>query len=86
MVIIGMSGGGPSAEAGSVEAALGRVGVPRFVLDLRTAGADPGAAAWLAGRRALRTNGETSVTLSPGTAFDLLFYVDSLTPSRATNP
>jgi hypothetical protein len=67
-----------SADAGSVEAALA------FVLDLRTARADPGAAAWLAGRRALRTNGETSVTLSPGAAFDALFYVDSLTPSRAT--
>jgi hypothetical protein len=65
-----------------VEAALARVGVPRFLLDLRPARAEPAAAAWLATRRALRTNGETFVTLAPGAAFDALYYVDALTPSR----
>ncbi|MGH9842990.1 MAG: erythromycin esterase family protein [Blastocatellia bacterium] len=60
LVIIGMSSaqngtGLPTAalEAGSLDAALARVGQPRFLLDLRAARADRAATAWLAERRAL---------------------------------
>jgi hypothetical protein len=63
-----------------------RVGVPRFVLDLRPGRADPAVAAWLAGRRTLRTNGETFVTLAPGAAFDALLVVDARTPARRAPP
>ena len=40
----------------SVEAALAKIGLPLFVLDLRGAVHDPGALAWLGERRPLRAN------------------------------
>jgi erythromycin esterase len=96
VVLVGASGGagdersGTAADAGGVDEALelvaGRTGARAFVLDLRTAGGNPGAAAWLAGRRSLRANGGTFLTLSPGVAFDALVFVGALTPARSTSP
>jgi erythromycin esterase len=97
LVIVGTSGGpaagttapsdvAPGAAPGSVEALLARVGVPRFVLDLRAARADAAANAWITSRQALQTNGDTFVTLAPGAAFDALLFVGALSPSRAVTP
>jgi erythromycin esterase len=72
-----------SVDSGSVEAMLARVGIPLFAVDLHRARSDPAAAKWVAGRRTMRTNGDTYVVLSPGSAFDALFFVDSLTPAMA---
>jgi erythromycin esterase len=69
-------------DAGNIDAALARVGLPRFVLDLRASRADRAVTAWLAQRRTLRANFTTTLTLSPGKAFDALVFMESLTPAR----
>jgi erythromycin esterase len=74
-----------ASDLGSLDAALARVGVPRFLLDLRASRADP-ALRWLTQRLVLRTNFDTFLTVSPVTAFDTLFFVDTLTPARAAPP
>ncbi|MGH9939013.1 MAG: erythromycin esterase family protein, partial [Blastocatellia bacterium] len=93
LVIIGMSSaqngaGLPAAspESGSLDAALARVGLPRFLLDLRASRADRAVTAWLAERHAMRANFTASLTLSPGAAFDALLFIDTLTPARAAPP
>jgi erythromycin esterase len=92
LVIIGTSsaqkavGLPPASEAGSIDAALARVGPPRFVLDLRLSRADRAVAAWLAERRSLRANDTTYQMLSPGAAFDAFLFVNMLTPSRTASP
>lgn len=93
LVIIGTSSaqngaGFPAAlpESGSLDAALARVGAPRFLLDLRAARADRAVAAWLAERRALRANFATHLTLSPSAAFDALLFIDTLTPAHTAPP
>lgn len=90
LVIIGTSAaqngtGLPSATpaADSLDAALARVGQPRFLLDLRAAHTDRAVNAWLTEPRSMRANFMQSLTLSPGTAFDALLFVDTLTPARA---
>jgi erythromycin esterase len=89
LLIIGMSSaqngaGLPAAslEAGSLDAALSRVGMPLFLIDLRAARSDRAVAAWLTERRALRANFTTFLTVSPNAAFDALLFVDTLTPAR----
>ena len=89
LVIIGTSsarnGAGlpaASAESDSLDAALARVGPPRFLLDLRAARANRAVAAWLAERRALRAN-SSHMMLSPSAAFDALLFIDTLTPAGA---
>jgi len=64
--------------------ALARVGVPRFVLDLRASRTDAAAASWLAQRRNLKANYETFLTLVSGEAFDAILFVDTLTPAHKT--
>jgi erythromycin esterase len=93
LVIIGTSSaqngaGLPAAplEPDSLDAALARVGLSRFILDLRASRADRAVAAWLAERRALRANFTTSLTLSPSTAFDALLFIETLTPAGAAPP
>ncbi len=89
LVIIGMS----SAQNGvglltapldskSIDAALASVGLPRFLLDLRASRSDTTVSAWLTERRALRANFTTLLMLSPKIAFDVLFFVDSLTQAH----
>ncbi len=85
LLIVGTSDGSPAdgkGDATSVDAALARVGVPRFLLDLRAARHDAAARDWLSAQRPLRTNGSTFVSLAPGKAFDVLWYAGPLTPAR----
>jgi erythromycin esterase len=89
LVIIGMSSaqngvGFPTAplDSKSIDTALASVGLPRFLLDLRVSPSDTSLAAWLAERRALRANFTTFLMLSPKIAFDVLFFVDSLTQAH----
>jgi len=93
LIIIGMSSaqngtGLPTAtlEADGLDAALARVGQPRFLLDLRAAHTDRGATAWLAERRALRANFTTCLTLAPSAAFNTILFIDTLTPARTVPP
>ena len=93
LVIIGMSAGHtmPSAPTGhepieSLDDALGAVGAAPFVLDLRTVGPLFPAGQWLAAPKTLIANGDSFLTLSPRQAFDLIFYVDKMTPRRAPDP
>lgn len=58
------------------------VGPPLFLLDLRAARGDRAVTAWLSERRTLRANFETFLTMSPGTAFDALLFINTLTPVR----
>jgi hypothetical protein len=87
LVIIGATDGSPlapNADSTSIDALLTRVGVPRFVVDLRAARADPSASAWLARERRLRMNRDTFITLAPATAFDALLYAGPLTAARSS--
>ena len=86
LFIIGMSSahngtGLPSAvlDPNGVDAALERVGEARFLVDLRAAGADRAVRTWLSEPHSLRENFDTNQVLSPGTAFDALVFVDTLT-------
>jgi erythromycin esterase-like protein len=93
IIIIGTSaasnGGGLPAvppDSGSVDAALARVGLRRFLVDLRAASTDREVSAWLAERRPLRANFTTTLMVAPQSAFDALLFVDTLTPSRTAPP
>ncbi len=76
----------PSPE-GSLERACHDTGLPRFVVDLRKAAADPAAKAWLARDMPMRSIGAMAIegggflpTLV-GKSYDALVYVDESTPS-----
>ncbi len=93
LVIIGSSSAGSASwlsagppDPGSVDAALARVGLPRFLLDLRAPGTGQAVTAWLAEPRALRSNFTTYMTQAPGVAFDALLYLDTLTPAHTAPP
>jgi erythromycin esterase len=86
LLIIGTSSaanasGLPAAipDPGGLDAALGRLGLPHFVLDLRPSRTDRAVTAWLAEPRALRANFTTYLTLSPVKAFDALLFINALT-------
>ena len=81
VVIGGTSGVAPTAkDSAEVDGALSRVGMPRFMLDLR--GADAGALRWLSERHTIRANEMTMMIVAGRSAFDAVYYVDRLTPSR----
>ena len=89
LVIMGSSGatngeGLPAAstEAGSLEMIALRAGGPIFLLDLRTAPNNSGAGAWLREPRALRANFTTSLLMTPIPAFDVMLFLDRLTPAH----
>ena len=89
LVIVGASDGSPRdrhTDVTSVDAALARVSPRPFIVDLRAAGRDTAARAWLAAPRTLRANGSTFVSLAPATAFDVLWYAGPLTPARPNAP
>lgn len=93
LVIIGTAarataGGLPQMEADStsLDTALAGVAIPRFILDIRPARDEQLVFAWLSERRSLHANLTTHLTITPSTAFDALFFVDTLTPSRARRP
>lgn len=82
LVLIGGTSGVVPAEKDSaeVDGALSRVGVPRFMLDLRSA--DGAALGWLSERHTIRANDMTVQIITGRSAFDAVYYVDRLTASR----
>jgi erythromycin esterase len=81
VIIGGTSGVAPTAkDSAEVDEVLSRVGVPRFILDLR--GANDGTLDWLSERHTIRANGSTVNIVTGRSAFDAVYYVDRLTASR----
>jgi erythromycin esterase-like protein len=75
------------AEPGSYEYVFGRTGIPRFILDLRTARAGDGASGWL--RRPLEFRSIGAVAMDQqfhsadlASLFDLMVFLDETTPTR----
>jgi erythromycin esterase len=65
----------------SIDDTLARVGLPKMLLDLRTARQDNAAFAWLSTQRPLHANISTHQLVTPSTALDLLVFLGGLTPS-----
>ena len=91
VIIGGSSGATPGAtqlkvDPDNIDAALAQVGLPRFIVDLRQARNDHAAFAWLSKPRALHSNIETFMTVTPAEAFDALYFTDNLTPVLARKP
>jgi erythromycin esterase len=81
VIIGGASGVAPAGkDSGEVDEALSRVGVPRFMLDLRSA--DGASLNWLSERHAIRANEMTVQIVTVRPAFDAVYYVNRLTASR----
>ena len=76
----------PSGRAtpGSVEAALGSLGLPLLALDLRKARENSGANAWLHERRPIRMNFDTQLDVVPARAFDIIIFIDRVTPAEVS--
>ena len=79
--------GTSSSEAGSVEWALHKSGMARFVLDLRSASAESPRSGWLTGTLDFRSIGAMAVEYAfyPGVVtgmFDALVFFDESHPSR----
>jgi len=72
-----------SSSPGSLEWACHSTGIPRFILDLRSAAADPSASAWLAQPLPMRNIVFYAVpdTIAVGQYYDALVYVDHTTPT-----
>jgi len=82
LVVIGGTSGVATTvkDSAEVDGVLSRVGVPRFMLDLRTA--DGGALGWLSARHTIRANDVTVMMVAARSAFDAVYYVDRFTASR----
>lgn len=88
IAVIGVSSGAnakdlpaASAEPNSVDSALAKVGLSRFLLNLRSRPADPLVVDWLSERRPWRANFSSYSVVSPGMAYDACVFLDVLTPS-----
>jgi erythromycin esterase len=81
VIIGGTSGGLPPAanDSAEVDGALSKVGVPRFLLDLRSA--DGAALRWLSEPHTTRSNNRVQI-ITARSAFDAVYYVDRLTSGR----
>lgn len=78
VIIGGTSGIAPTVkDSAEVDGALSRVGIPRFLLDLRRA--DGRALSWLSERHTIRANETTVHRVIGRSAFDALYYVNRLT-------
>jgi erythromycin esterase len=69
-------------DSTSIDAALARVGLPLFLLDIRGAGQNAGAASWLSQRHSLRMNFKAHLEVLADSALDAFIFVDTLTQSR----
>ncbi len=67
---------------GSVEAALERLNVPLFALDLRAARSNTGARDWLDERRPIRANFDTQLDVVPAQAFDVIVFMNEIGPAK----
>lgn len=91
VIIGGSSGAAPGGaplkdDPNNIDTAFAHLGIPRFILDLRSARDAETAFGWLSQPRSLNANSETFVTVTPGDAFDALYFVDTLTGTRARKP
>jgi hypothetical protein len=66
------------APPDSIDGLAGEVGHPRFLLDLRAA--PESVAKWLKREHTVGQGGDALV-LEAGSAFDILFYVDTVSPA-----
>jgi erythromycin esterase len=73
-------------DSTSLDAALARVGPPRFVIDLRAGRNNPMARAWLAQERPLRANFTMHMSVIPSSAFDVVVFVNTLTAAIKSSP
>ena len=76
-----------SGEPGSYEYAFSRAGMPRFILDLRTAQADDPASGWLRAPMSLRSIGAMAMdqqfqSANLAKVFDLIVFLEETTPTR----
>lgn len=93
LVIIGMSAASspaasPTLPSGldSFDSALSEIGMPRFFLDLRATQTATSTPAWLAEKHALTSNLDSYNILAPGVAFDVMVFVEKLTPMTTVPP
>ncbi|ARR54923.1 erythromycin esterase [Rhizorhabdus wittichii DC-6] len=70
--------------AGSLDAALARVGSQRFLLDLRPARTAGPAAGWLRRTQSIRANHVTEAEISPATAMDAVVFIATLTAAEGS--
>jgi erythromycin esterase len=68
----------PAADEGTVDGVLARVGLPLFLLDLRTAPAGGPAHAWLHRKQSMQGQGGM-VGLVPAEAYDALIFTETIT-------
>ena len=73
-------------DSTSLDASLARVGLPRFILDLRSAANDQAARAWLAQERPFRANFSMYFSVIPSSEFDAVVFVDTLTAAIKASP
>jgi len=71
--------------AASLDDELGAVGTALFLLDLRAATLFSLAGKWLTAPKTLTANIDSFLVLRPLQSFDVIFYVEQLTPRRAPN-
>ena len=73
------------SSPGSLEWACHSTGIPRFILDLRSAATDPEASAWLAQPLPMRNFVFQAIPepIPVGQYFDALIYFDHTTPSKS---
>ena len=72
-----------SSAPGSLEWACHSIGIPQFILDLRSTRGDPGGSAWLAKPLPMRNNAFYETGAIPvGQYYDALVYFDRSTPSK----
>ena len=78
------SGGLPTAkpvETDSIESALAGLGLPLMFLDVRVARQNKEAFAWLSTPRGIDANVSAHILITPSTAVDAFFFVNTLTPA-----
>jgi erythromycin esterase-like protein len=68
-------------EADSIESALAGPGLPLMFLDVRMARQNKEAFAWLSTPRGIDANVSAHTLITPSTAVDAFFFVNTLTPA-----
>jgi len=72
-------------EDDSIESQLAAVGLPLFFLDLRMARQNKEVLAWLSAPRSMGAHLDTQGLITPSTAADAFFFIDTLTPATRIN-
>ena len=89
VIIGGTSGASPDgkalkADSTNLDSALAAVGIANFIIDLRDGQKERADCAWLKEPRSLHANIQSFVTVTPGDAFDALYFVEKLSATRGT--